>query len=273
MTGRIAGFVTRAEAGLRRPRSVSRNITPAQGGVAVHYGGPAQKLGDHAACVRRWAQWQRFHVDSRGWSDIAYTGGYCDHGYAFAGRGAGVRTAANGTNAGNDDYYAVTWLGGEGEVPTTAALDALEWWVAELRKAGAGKRVRAHRSFKPTGCPGDHLVRVAADLDGQPVETTPTPTPAPAPAKPAPASPRPALAAPKVPPYPGLTVEGMRNSRVTARFQQRLKDRGWKITVDGDHGPGTSRVLRAFQQEKRLQVDGKGGPATWKALWAAPVTR
>lgn len=164
MAARIAGFVSRSAAGLRAPRSVSRNINPSRGGVAFHYGGPAQKLDNHSDCIVRWRNWQAFHMN-KGWSDIAYTGGVCQHGYAFAGRGAGVRTAANGTNDGNSRFYAICWLGGDGEQPTVAALNAYDWWVKELRdKGGAGREVRAHRYFKSTGCPGDFLEAHAAKL-------------------------------------------------------------------------------------------------------------
>lgn len=77
--------------------------------------------------------------------------------------------------------------------------------------------------------------------------------------------------APHVPAYPGVTRQGMRGA-VTRAYQQRLKDRGWRITVDGDHGPATTAVLKAFQAEKGLAVDGVGGRNTWTALWTRPIT-
>lgn len=175
MTARIAGFVTRAQAGLVPPKSISHRITPEQGGVGVHWGGPAQLIDEHNDCLRTWRGWQAFHTGpSRRWADIAYTGGFCDHGYALAGRGAGIRTAANGTNAGNDDYYAVVWLGGQGETPTGLALDALDWWIAELRHAGgAGQRVRPHTVFTGSACPGPVLIGHAASLDNRPITVGP----------------------------------------------------------------------------------------------------
>lgn len=176
MTARTAGFVTRAAAGLRPPRSYSRNITPGQGGVAVHYGGPPVRIKDHAGCLRTWRAWQAFHMDSHGWADIAYTMGVCDHGYVLAGRGAGVRTAAQGTNAGNDDYYAVVWLGGDTETPSPEALQALEWAVRELRShGGAGDRVRPHKAFHTTSCPGLTLTSKAGVLDGAPIAAASSP--------------------------------------------------------------------------------------------------
>lgn len=60
--------------------------------------------------------------------------------------------------------------------------------------------------------------------------------------------------------------------KTVERAQRRLRERGWKITVDGRFGPQTERVIRAFQKQKRLKVDGLLGPKTWHALWAAPIT-
>lgn len=64
------------------------------------------------------------------------------------------------------------------------------------------------------------------------------------------------------------------------QFQQRMKDRGWPITVDGIYGPkgaktpqgNTAEVVVAFQKEKGLTADGLIGPTTWAAAWTAPVT-
>lgn len=287
MTARIVGFVSRAEAGLVGPRSVSRSITPGNGGVSPHYGGPRQPAAepgaDHAICISTWRNWQKYHMGTHGWVDIAYTGGYCNHGYAFAGRGVGVRTAANGTNSGNQNFYAVTWIGGEGQEPTPEAIDALEWWVTELREAGAGRAVKPHRFFKPTGCPGDPLVGQAARLDGadvgaaEPVPPAPRPPVSPTPPRP------PAAHAPAFPLRRGyyfgprngaaVSVSGYYSHRADLRrWQQRMKDRGWDIGVDGLYGPGTAEVVRKFQTEKRLGVDGLIGPATWAAAWNAAVT-
>lgn len=75
----------------------------------------------------------------------------------------------------------------------------------------------------------------------------------------------------KAPPYPGLVKRGDRGPAVRA-VQQRLRDRGWRITVDGIYGPKTETVVIAFQREKGLTVDGIAGPQTWRALWTAPIT-
>lgn len=70
------------------------------------------------------------------------------------------------------------------------------------------------------------------------------------------------------------------HSEDLARWQQRMKDRGWIIEVDGLYGfkgddstdTQTGRTAKAFQAEKGLFVDGLIGPETWKAAWTSPVT-
>lgn len=55
-------------------------------------------------------------------------------------------------------------------------------------------------------------------------------------------------------------------------WQQKMRDRGWSISVDGDFGPASDKVCRQFQADKRLGVDGKVGAQTWGATWTSPVT-
>lgn len=167
-------FQTRTELGLRQPKSFSSNISPSAGGCAVHWGGPAQRNGTHAQCEQTWREWQNFHMDERGWADIAYTMGFCQHGYILAGRGYGVRTAANGTNDGNQRFYAFVWIGGQGQVPTVLALEALDWCITEARKAGgAGREVLPHSVFTGSTCPGTDLTAHARARHRQDVPTAP----------------------------------------------------------------------------------------------------
>lgn len=56
------------------------------------------------------------------------------------------------------------------------------------------------------------------------------------------------------------------------RWQQRMRDRGWQITVDGLYGDQTGDIAEAFQREKGLAVDRLIGPMTWGAAWTAPIT-
>jgi hypothetical protein len=167
---RIVAFVSRKEAGLVAPRNVSRNVDTNPGGVAVHYGGGQARIRSHADCVALWRAWQKMHMSKpRGWSDIAYTGGYCNHGYALAGRGLGVRTAGQGTNDGNQRYFAFVWLNGTAN-PTSLALGALGWWIQQARAFGSGSEVRPHRSFHSTSCPGNALAAYTTILHKQKID-------------------------------------------------------------------------------------------------------
>lgn len=75
-----------------------------------------------------------------------------------------------------------------------------------------------------------------------------------------------------LPAFPGLCRRGDRGAAVRA-VQARLAARGWKLRVDGDFGPGTEAVVKAFQKEKGLTPDGVAGPLTWRALWLEKVTK
>lgn len=150
----ISGFVTRQEAGLVKPESVSYSIDASLGGVVIHWAGTPQRINSHADCLSAWRGFQRYHM-GKNWVDIAYTMGVCDHGYVFAGRGVNVRSGANGTNESNGHYYAICWIGGEGEEPTNEAVEAMQWAVEACRAEGdAGSAVRPHSDFRPTSCCG-----------------------------------------------------------------------------------------------------------------------
>lgn len=79
---------------------------------------------------------------------------------------------------------------------------------------------------------------------------------------------------PPAPPWPGRYLRRGDVSDDVAVFQARLMERGWHdITVaDGWFGRITDKVVRQFQENKNLTVDGLVGPVTWAAFWTAPIT-
>jgi N-acetyl-anhydromuramyl-L-alanine amidase AmpD len=81
-----------------------------------------------------------------------------------------------------------------------------------------------------------------------------------------------------VPPFPrevgddGVIKRGDRGREVVA-LQNRLVQRGWKVTIDGVFGDETDTAVLGFEREKHLQaIPGVVGPGVWKALWMLPVT-
>lgn len=76
---------------------------------------------------------------------------------------------------------------------------------------------------------------------------------------------------PAVPPFAGTVRRGSTGPTVRA-VQARLRARGWPIANDGIYGPATTNLVRRFQSQQHLTVDGIVGPVTWRALWTAPVT-
>lgn len=62
------------------------------------------------------------------------------------------------------------------------------------------------------------------------------------------------------------TVKNYTNNAYAKWIQQRLKDKGYSIKVDGKFGKDSEKVLKQFQKNKDLTVDGICGYNTCKAL-------
>lgn len=240
--------VTRAQWGARPPRTRT-NISSNVKGLGIHWVGPKQGTWTHDKCAGKVRGIQTFHMDSRGWADIAYSHLVCPHGYIYEGRKWGTRTAANGTNEGNTYYHAICYLGGEGDPFTPEAKAALKSYVAEHRKI-YGDAVRPHSWFKATGCPGNVIRQWIAD--GMPASGT---TPAPA---------------PSVPCEEQVLRLGSKGDCVKLA-QNHLIKKGYNLGTwgaDGDFGTTTENAVKQFQTDNNLTVDGIVGPRTWFELKA-----
>lgn len=154
-------FVSRSEWGARP--GATRSSHPIAGpvrGVTFHWLGPGIGSPSHDRCAQTVRSVQRFHQTGRGWADVAYNALVCQHGYIFEGRGVDVRSAANGSTASNETWYAVCYLGGEGDPLTDAGkagLRAARDWL--VLKGAAGFAVNGHRDHKATSCPGDAIYK------------------------------------------------------------------------------------------------------------------
>ena len=96
----------------------------------------------------------------------------------------------------------------------------------------------------------------------------------PAPAPPKPPAPKPVPPAPKPvpgrPKYPGRVMRHSAKPTYDAQlklWQTRMRASGWTVTPDGFFGARTQALVKDFQRNKNLKVDGLIGPATWNAAW------
>lgn len=235
------------------PDRVSHDVHPERGGLAIHWGGERVDLVNHAQCQTLWKAWQTHHMQTRGWADIAYNFGVCDHGYILTGRGWGVRSAANGTDDANERYLAACWLGGPGDgAPTARALAAFEHLIRLHLAAGGRADIAPHSRFVPTACPGPVLTAHCEPW------STLTPGASAVPTFPLPAG---WYFGPK---------EGSRES-VSGYYSHRADLARWQrragVLADGLYGPITRSAAIALQRRRGLVVDGLIGIKTWRAAW------
>jgi hypothetical protein len=151
-------FVTRSQWGSSFNYGNNTRMPSTCRGVALHWEGPRMGTFSHDLCDNKVRQIEDFHVDGRGWAGIAYNALVCPHGYVYEGRGIRYRNAANGDPTKNAAYFAVCYLGGQGDPftdPAQAAfVRAVQWLRAD---GGAGDYVKGHRDLTATACPGDTI--------------------------------------------------------------------------------------------------------------------
>lgn len=165
-------IVSRAEWGARSPKGLHRIATPTPR-LWVHHTATAQ----HGAAGVRAIQ--RYHMDSRGWLDIAYSFLIDDDGTIYEGRGAGVAGAH--TAGDNSTSHAACLMGNfENRAPTKAAVTAL----VELARHGRDKgwwqpTLGGHRDAPgaSTACPGRHLYAALPAIRSRVASPPPAATP------------------------------------------------------------------------------------------------
>jgi len=221
------------------------NSTRVRQGVAPHYSG-ASRLNlaskSHAACVSTWKGFRTFHMGpSRGWADIGYAWGICQHGIVMEGRGFDRVQAAQ--PGGNATFQSVQFMIGGSEEPTKEAIEAFKLLRAWLRNRGVGATVRDHGTFISTSCAGGpvrKLIRDGVLTGGAPVPST----------------------------GGGGTGSGsnggMSSVRSISSQQKIVNAAGYtpKLVVDGDFGPKTNSGVKWYQKKIGTTADGLWGRAT-----------
>lgn len=234
------------------PATPNVPTAPCKNGLVAHYDGSDQGLAGkpHSACRTYWKNTRRFHMGTRGWSDIGYAYAVCPHQIVMEGRGFGRVQAAQ--PGGNSTWTSVTFMSGPGERPTDKQIQAFRELRAWLRSRGLKAAVKGHRDFISTSCPGTIIYGMVRDgtLAKPPAGGTTT-------------KPAPRLLLVKTP--------FMRGDDVTL-VQRQLNTHGAKpkVGVDGRYGPATEKALKAFQRAHGLDDDGIVGPKTRAALAKKP---
>lgn len=252
---------TRAEWGARPPKQV-RQMAGSQG-VHLHYNGPAVPpavyAGDFESVKSFLRNTQNFHMNTRGWADIAYSFFVDRVGRIWEGRGWGV--IGGHTQGFNSTSHAIYFILGDGQVPTPEQVESVRQLISEHnRRYGVGY-VRGHQQApgNSTSCPGDavmQLINSGSFNVGAAAE--------PAPADVDWAALRRYIAAVLLEQVRSLPMlrRGMRGGRVETWQKALNLASGTKLAEDGVFGTATDDATRAWQGFFKLGVDGVVGPQT-----------
>ncbi len=264
--------VSRAEWGAVEPQPgciESRDPSVITTGV-VHYSdavppeavNPPDQPDEHAA-IQQVRAIQRFHMETRGWCDIAYHWLIAPDGWVFAGRSVGqVGAHCAGHNTESVGYCLLT----DGPVSDEAKVALIERIHADRAPFGAPyAKLGPHRAFTSTACPGDTIASWV--VDGLAAPNAPLPRTGPPPTT--------CADLPPGPPPAGLSLLklGARGEEV-GRLQAMLAAHGHPPdasqkadgTWDGMFGAGTEAAVASLQHDAGLVVDGIAGRQVYCAL-------
>lgn len=231
-------LVTKMQWGGRQAKGETKFPGPFKG-LSVHWHGPGLGEFDHDKCAAKVRNIQNYHMDTKRWDDIAYNWLVCPHGYVFIGRGPRLRSAANGTDAGNDAWKAVCYLGGVGDEFTDEAKQA----ILELRDAIDAPAMNGHRDHKNTECPGNEIYEWV-DSDPKlppPVKPMPTPTPE----------------AKMFYVYTGTDGLDWGTDLVTRQpFETQMRKAAWIKLVQGITGTKVERIVLTAEEQELLHPVG-----------------
>ena len=226
-------------------------------GIVLHHSG----VKNGPSGVTAVKQYERFHMDSRGWNAIAYNWLVDEKGVVYEGTGPGIQSGA--TKGWNSRTEAICYTGwGAAKVPNEA-LVSIKALINDIQgRYDHGLWVKGHRDLGNSTCPGNWLydwlragmpvdegdwaqidwASIAAHLDSLKGVVSPSPRSA------------------------------RRRSRGEAgrAVQQRLSDLGHEPGgIDGIFGRNTARAVKEFQKKFGfLKADGIVGVQTWDVLFA-----
>ena len=173
-------------------------------------------------------------MDTRGWSDIAYSFLVHQNGDIYEGRGWGI--AGGHTRGYNFVSHAFCFIGNaENIAPTAAAEASIAWLIDEAERKYGSQLVQGHRQAASTACPGRYLYARIDDI-----VNINTPSSAPA-----------------------FTLKRGDNGEDVRKLQIILNtfaETG--LQIDGDYGALTEAAVRKYQKILSVPQDGVWGPTS-----------
>ncbi|QVJ03076.1 peptidoglycan-binding domain-containing protein [Nocardiopsis eucommiae] len=263
----MVNIISRSSWGARAPKNRQTVAWSARQEVTLHY-----STGSTSQTPR---QIQDFHMGpSRGWSDIAYNFLVDKDGKVYKGRGwlvVGAHAAPRNTQG-----IGVCYIGSD-SMTDAAKRAVVALYDEACKRAGRTLSRRGHRDINSTSCPGskNHAWWKSSSFRSVGSGSAPAPSkPKPKPGAKAPAFPL------KAGHWYGPESSNVRNHsgyHASARpgvrqIRDRLRERGWRVATGDRYDAALASVIRQFQREKNLAVDGLTGAQTWRALWEAPIT-
>jgi len=131
-------------------------------GIALHW--PAMSAPLRAPKVAAALRgWQDYHMDDRGWSDIAYQEAVDQTGNVYVLRGLKATGGANGDTAANASHGSLLLVLAPGEQPSVAMIRAVRRRIRSHRRLfPRSTRIVGHNDIRPepTACPGPIVSRL-----------------------------------------------------------------------------------------------------------------
>jgi hypothetical protein len=151
-------IISRAEWGARPAHGGPGPLDPSQViGLAFHWPAMTKPIRGTANVARALRGWQAYHMDSNGWSDIAYQVAVDQDGNEYELRGLRTTSGANGDGGVNARYGAVLLILAPGEKPSPEMIGTVRRIVARHREFFPKSRLLVgHSDIRAggTACPG-----------------------------------------------------------------------------------------------------------------------
>lgn len=229
-------IISRSDWGARPPKSVKQIAVPTRE-LWLHHTAGSGHTG--AAAVRAI---QRFHMDTRGWSDIAYSFLVDATGAVYEGRGPAVAGAH--TRDRNSISHGLCAMGDyQQEQPTERLVASIAQLVRHGHERGwwPDRLTGGHRDVGQTACPGQYLYSRIPEINRWTVD-------------------RDAASKEK------HMKRGDSGQRVLALQARLTWWRDEQLAWDGQYGPSTEAAVKRFQQQQGITEDGVWTDTEWALL-------